>query len=318
LNVGRINVQPVIDGLIVSRLPSSRPLPGEQTAAWQEQHGMFTANGLVESTVGAFVVRTDERLILVDAGSGQPFPGGFTSPVFNLDDDEDPLIGPLRRQGLGDEALRRFASDLALTHIEQGGLPRSLAAIGIRPHEVTDVVLTHLHFDHIGWVSADGAPFFENATIRCAAPDLDYFLAGPPEEAFLTRVYRAPTVEERLRPVLERFQTWDSDRNLFPGVDVRMAPGHTPGSSVVVLSDRSERAMLLGDIIHCPLELTDDDFNFLVDYDQEAAIRVRDAYARELEGSAIQAAASHFPGLRFGRLLPGEGRRSWTFERGSP
>jgi hypothetical protein len=67
-------------------------------------------------------------------------------------------------------------------------------------------------------------------------------------------------------------------------------------------------------MVHCPLELMDDDFDLLVDYDQEAAIRVREAYARELEGSDVLASASHFPGLEFGRLLPGEGVRRWIFE----
>jgi hypothetical protein len=71
--------------------------------------------------------------------------------------------------------------------------------------------------------------------------------------------------------------------------------------------------MLLGDIVHCPLELMDDDFNLLVDHDQELANRVREAYARELEDSDVPAAAAHFPGLSFGRLLRSEGARRWTF-----
>ena len=57
----------------------------------------------------------------------------------------------------------------------------------------------------------------------------------------------------------------------------------------------------------------DDDFDLLVDHDQELARQVRDAYARELEGSDVVAAAAHFPGLQFGRLLPGESTRRWTF-----
>ena len=179
---------------------------------------------------------------------------------------------------------------------------------------MTDADLrTHLHFDHIGWASADGAPFFPNATYRCAAADLDYFLAGPDEEQFTSALFYALTARERLAPVLDRIETWDADRTLLPGIDVRLAPGHTPGSSVVVVSDGAERALLLGDMVHCPLELMDDDFNLLVDHDQELANRVRDAYARELESSGTLAAAAHFPGLRFGRLLPGETTRRWSF-----
>ena len=82
---------------------------------------------------------------------------------------------------------------------------------------------------------------------------------------------------------------------------------------MIVLSDGAEQAMLLGDIVHCPLELMEDDFNLLVDHDQELANRVREAYARELEGGGIPAAAAHFPGLQFGRLLPSDGTRRWRF-----
>jgi glyoxylase-like metal-dependent hydrolase (beta-lactamase superfamily II) len=114
--------------------------------------------------------------------------------------------------------------------------------------------------------------------------------------------------------VLDRLETWDSDRTIAPGIDVRLAPGHTPGSSVVVLSDGTARAMLLGDMIHCPLELMDPDFDLLVDHDQQLANDVREAYARELEGSDIVAAGSHFPGLQFGRLLASEAERRWTFD----
>jgi glyoxylase-like metal-dependent hydrolase (beta-lactamase superfamily II) len=51
---------------------------------------------------------------------------------------------------------------------------------------VTDVILSHLHFDHISWVSADGRPFFPNATIHAERIDIDAFLGDDPidESAF--------------------------------------------------------------------------------------------------------------------------------------
>lgn len=274
---------------------------------------MFRADGRIESALGAFVIRAGDRVVVVDAGAGQPFANGYTPPTINVDDPTDPLAAAYRSRGLSDEDLRRVAGNLATTHIEQGELPRSLDALGVRPDEVTDLVFTHLHFDHIGWASADGVPFFPNATIRCASADLEHFLAGPDEERFVGFVYCALPAAQRLDPVLDRIETWETDRTLMPGVDVRLAPGHTPGSSVVVVSDGAAKAMLLGDIIHCPLELMDDDFNLLVDHDQELANRVRDAYARELESTDVVAAAAHFPGLQFGRLLPSHGTRRWSF-----
>ena len=122
-------------------------------------------------------------------------------------------------------------------------------------------------------------------------------------------------VPDRFDPVLDRIETWESDRTILPGIDVRLAPGHTPGSSVIVVSSGSEKALLLGDIVHCPLELMDDDFNLLADYDQELANRARRAYAQELEGTDIPVSAAHFPGLRFGRLLPGEGVQAMVVRR---
>jgi glyoxylase-like metal-dependent hydrolase (beta-lactamase superfamily II) len=274
---------------------------------------MFRAGDLIESTLGAFLVRAGDRIVLVDAGGGQAIPGGYAVPTIDVDDPADPIGASLAGRGLPKELAVEVVAALRQTHIAQGDLPASLAALGVQPGDVTDVVFTHLHFDHIGWASAYGEPFFPNATIRCAAADLDYFLAGPDEEQFTSALFGALIARERLEPVLDRVEPWNSDQPLLPGIDVRLAAGHTPGSSVVVVSDGAARALLLGDIIHCPLELMDDDFNLLVDHDQELANRVREAYARELEGSDAVAAAAHFPGLRFGRLLPGAATRRWTF-----
>ena len=314
MKVGGVEIVPVIDGSITGRLPSNKPLPEPGSESWQAQHGMFRSDGVIESTVGGFLVRSGDRVALVDAGSGQPFPDGYSPPMIDAEKDDDPIAGPMRALGASDEQIRGMADHMARTHVVQGHLPESLSAVGVGPQDVTDLIFTHLHFDHIGWASAEGAAYFPNATIHCAAADLDHFLAGPEEENFTSLMYHALKAADRLGPVLGRVETWESDRNVLPGIDVRLAPGHTPGSSVVVISDGYDRALLLGDIIHCPLELMDDDFNLLVDQDQALANSVREAYARELEGSNIPVAASHFPGLQFGRLLPGQGVRRWTFD----
>jgi glyoxylase-like metal-dependent hydrolase (beta-lactamase superfamily II) len=313
VNIGGIVIEPVLDGRILSKLHATQPFPPADSPLLADQHGMINPDGMVESTLGAFLIRTGERMVLVDAGAGQPFAGGYSPPTIDFADPRDPIAGALRARGMEAGELAEAAiADLRLTDIAQGRLPESLAELGVRADAVTDVVFTHLHFDHIGWASAHGRPFFANATFHCAAADLAYFLDGPDEEQFVSSLYGAPTARERLAPVIDRIETWEADRTLLPGIDVRLAPGHTPGSSVIVVSDGTARALLLGDIVHCPLELMAQDFNLLVDHDQELANRVREAYARELEGSDTIAAAAHFPGLRFGRLLPGEATRRWT------
>ena len=129
-------------------------------------------------------------------------------------------------------------------------------------------------------------------------------MAGPTPEAGSVR---------KLSPLSDRLEPFADDGPVAPGITVRHAPGHTPGSAVVVVADGDERALLLGDVVHCPVELMEDEWEAVVDVDPALARRTRETLAKELEGSGVPVAAAHFPGLRFGRLLAGTGRRLWTF-----
>jgi glyoxylase-like metal-dependent hydrolase (beta-lactamase superfamily II) len=88
-------------------------------------------------------------------------------------------------------------------------------------------------------------------------------------------------------------------------------PGHTPGHAGVVLSWNNERAFILGDAISCPAQLEEPEWSGLGDIDAKLARRTQEALAQEVEGTGALVGASHFPGLTFGRVLRGEGRRYW-------
>jgi hypothetical protein len=81
-----------------------------------------------------------------------------------------------------------------------------------------------------------------------------------------------------------------------------------------VVSSGEERAILLGDAVHCPVELLEDEWEFIADVDAALARRTRAALVREIEGAGIPVAAAHFPEMRFGRMLPAAGRRNWVFD----
>jgi glyoxylase-like metal-dependent hydrolase (beta-lactamase superfamily II) len=184
-----------------------------------------------------------------------------------------------------------------------GALLASLAIAGLEPHDVTDVVLTHLHFDHVGWVTSKGRIVFPEARYRCHAADWAHFVDSPEAD---------PGAIRKLSPLHPQLELFDTDHTVAPGVDVRHAPGHTPGSVIVVVSGGEDRAMLLGDVAHCPAELTEDDWEAAFDVDPAMARRTREALARELEGSGVAVGAAHFPGLKFGRLMTGKGQRLWS------
>ncbi|HEX2043935.1 MAG TPA: MBL fold metallo-hydrolase [Acidimicrobiales bacterium] len=115
-----------------------------------------------------------------------------------------------------------------------------------------------------------------------------------------------------LRPCMERFESLD-EGVLFPGIDVRHAPGHTPGSAVVVLSEGNRRVVVLGDVAHSPVQLLEREWNTPYDVDPVLARSTREDVLRDLDGDlAALVAGMHFPGLRFGRVLDVEGRRRWV------
>ena len=69
-----------------------------------------------------------------------------------------------------------------------GMFMRNLAAHGVRPSEVTDVVLTHLHFDHLDGPPTDTRRLFDQATYRCHEADWESFMgANPSMTAWLSR-----------------------------------------------------------------------------------------------------------------------------------
>src|SRR5215813_4164427 len=91
MKIGRIEIDPVVDGHILSKLLATKPFPEPGSPAWDDQHGMFRPDGLVESTLGGFLLRVADRVVLVDAGAGQPFPGGYAPPPIDVGDLDDPI-----------------------------------------------------------------------------------------------------------------------------------------------------------------------------------------------------------------------------------
>ena len=188
-------------------------------------------------------------------------------------------------------------------HGHGGELPAQLAAAGVAPGDIDMVICTHLHVDHSGWLVKDDAPFFPNATVRFGAGDWEQFVVdGADDPGTKMRV--------QLLADLDRVEIIDGDDvQLAPGITSRHAPGHTHGHNVLVLSSGEERAVLLGDAITCPVQLEEPDWMAMSDVDQRMAARTREVLLKELEGTDATVVGAHFPGLEFGRVLPGKGKR---------
>lgn len=264
MRLGELEIVPIRDGL--GRVPARDILtpPDGDEAAWECHAEHFTADGTWEMSLGGFLIRTADRVVLVDVG-----------------------LGPIRFRGFGG-----------------GEFLDSLARAGVRPDDVTDVLLTHLHMDHIGWVSRHGSPVFPRATYRCHAADWACFVDSPTPDRQI-----APL----LTPVAGRLEPFDTDATLAPGVDAQHTPGHTPGSTVFVISSGLHRALLLGDAAHSPVELLDDGWIAAFDADLSGAQAARARLAAAIEADGTQVASPHFSGMRFGRIVTGTTRREWVY-----
>ncbi len=259
MRVGAIEILPVPDGYARWQLEDAEL--GMPPEAWEPHRQFLNDAGQLELVLGGFLVRTGDRLVLIDTGVGRIDSGPFQGGAF-------------------------------LT---------SLAALGVPPADITDVLFTHLHIDHVGWSTQKGEIVFPNATYRCDEADWTHFV-GP--DAGATR---------KLTPLTDRMAFWHGSGPILPGIDAMAAPGHTPGSTIVVLSSGTDRAVMLGDVVHCPVALLDDEWAGMSDVDPVMAKRTRNAVARELEGTEVPIAGAHFQGMQFGRLFPGRGTRRWVF-----
>ncbi|MET0937564.1 MAG: MBL fold metallo-hydrolase, partial [Luteibacter sp.] len=113
-----------------------------------------------------------------------------------------------------------------------GNLLVNLRAAGYQPGQVSDVLITHMHSDHIGGLLDHGAMAFPNATVWVGKADYDFWLdpanlgkADPSvQDAFATAgATFAPYI------AAHRVQTIVGNSNLYPGIDAIASPGHSPG-----------------------------------------------------------------------------------------
>lgn len=193
--------------------------------------------------------------------------------------------------------------------IRSGRMLESLAALGRRPEDIQRVLLTHLHSDHVGWLvdQENGGAVFTRATHLVGSGEREHWPGS--EDPF------APP--QPVQDFLAGAGIAVSDgHEVMPGVTVVETHGHTPGHVSVVLSSGTARAIILGDVVHCAVQLQEADWACFADVDPKRARETRDRLWAELEASSTVAAASHMSDYSFGRIAPAEGAHQWLMAEG--
>lgn len=264
MRIGSVTITSLVDGEMNG--PLDYFYPHDEASGLSGFDGMFDpVSGNAIISIGAYLIQDGDRVVLVDAGAG-PQP---KSP---------PVAG--------------------------GALRSALLAAGVDPGEITDVVFTHLHFDHIGWATHEGAPFFANATYYCDRRDWDHFMSPGYDMPAWEKNATHPATDAatvRLAPVADRMSFWEADAEVLPGVSAIDAAGHTPGTCALVIESNGERGLLLGDIVHTQPELVRA-WRFRTHEDPARAVDQVVAIRSLLADEGIPCSGSHFPGLSWGRV----------------
>jgi glyoxylase-like metal-dependent hydrolase (beta-lactamase superfamily II) len=164
-----------------------------------------------------------------------------------------------------------------------GRLPEDLVAAGIAADDVTAIVLTHLHSDHIGWALPGVTPF-RRARVVVQRADVDAF---------------GEVLGGSLLAEPERLDVRDGDTSLDARVRLVATPGHTPGHQCVLVSAGDERLMITGDLFVHAVQLLDPRLAYRHDADPELARASRTEIVRGgATGSTLAPAHLGRPFLR--------------------
>jgi len=183
-----------------------------------------------------------------------------------------------------------------------GKLIQSLAAIQVTPEEITDVLLTHAHDDHMGGLVHQGKIAFPNATVHLSKADLDFFLNRSNSASANYAMSYFDQAETALAPCLAagKIATFSGTTEVLPGVTATIHPGHTPGSTFYTLLSHGQSLVFIGDIVHvASVQAPDPDITITYDVNPSLAATVRRTAFAEFARNRALLAVPHlsFPGV---------------------
>lgn len=158
--------------------------------------------------------------------------------------------------GIGGKSDEKFRDIYRVDHSEYS-LEKGLAERGVGFEEITDVVTSHLHFDHAGGSTVFDAsgcvvPAFPDAKYHIQKRQYDWALsAGERERASFRRADFEPVADAGL------VEFHDGPYELYPGISVKLSFGHTEAQQHVIVSEGRETLFYCADMIptsiHVPL-----------------------------------------------------------------
>ncbi|MHA6346580.1 MBL fold metallo-hydrolase [Roseivivax sp. CAU 1761] len=190
-----------------------------------------------------------------------------------------------------------------------GRIAESLAAIDLAPEDVTHVVFTHGHPDHL-WGAVDDfdEPFFADARHYIGAAEAEYWTDPATIESLgAARQSFAAGALRRIEILGDGLTRIGGGDEIVPGLAALDLPGHTPGHMGLRLRAGDTSALIVGDAIgNGHLALLRPDWPSPADHDPEQGRATRTALLEELAASGETMVGFHLPEGGMGRITPAE------------
>jgi glyoxylase-like metal-dependent hydrolase (beta-lactamase superfamily II) len=236
----------------------------------------------------------------VSDGAGT-YPTGIVFPGVDAD--------TLQAAGIGDQVTTPYHAVLVTTNgrrilvdagmgefaVKTGGtagrLVGELRAIGVEPVGIDDVIMTHVHADHVGGLITRGGPTFTRARHHLPRAERDFWLGPAPQERLFPAL--ADAMVGTARATIQALESaglvdiCEPGTEVANGVRIVDAPGHTPGHVAVEIDAGDETILYVADAFVHELQLEHPDWTAAFDADADATVTTR----RRLLDHAIERGA---------------------------
>jgi glyoxylase-like metal-dependent hydrolase (beta-lactamase superfamily II) len=182
-----------------------------------------------------------------------------------------------------------------------GKLPAQLAAAGVTPEQITAVILTHAHGDHMGGLldPATQAPVFKNARHFIHRREYEFWTGSSPDLSGINlpdseRQGFIAAAKTHLAAI--KFDRIKDGEKLLDGLEIIDTPGHTPGHISLLFSSGSEQLLHLVDTVHHHVfSFAHPEWSIAFDADPTLAIKTRKKILDRAAADRLRIFGSHLP-----------------------